>query len=180
VLGEYGETFRDRFSLFVYRHRWIELWRAAIAVVGLGIAILAGFGYVVSRHELAAYKKWPVCTGDEQSNCLVLGVGTVDSMTRSARGRPDAEVDLTLQDGTDYVVDFGSTSEARIFRVLHVGDQVTTRYPPNGEIVSLTDDNVKADTTAAPGAQAGAAQTFMVIGAGVAVGFGWWAWRVRR
>ena len=83
-------------------------------------------------------------------------------MTPSARGRPDATVDLKLQDGTDDEVNFGSTSETRIFRVLHLGAQVTIRFPPNGEIDSITYDNVKADTTAAPGSQAGLAQLIML------------------
>lgn len=178
--GAYAKSLSDRLTQFAHRHRWIALWRPIIALAALGITIRAGFGYVQARHELAAYKKWPVCTGTEQSKCLVLGVATVESMTPSARGRPNATVDLKLQNGMDDEVDFGSTSETRIFRVLHVGAQVTIRFPPNGEIDSITYDNVKADTTTAPGSQAGPAQLVMVGAGAVAVGFGWWAWWARR
>jgi hypothetical protein len=180
MLGTYGESFKGRFSLFAHRHRWHGLWQAAIALVALGIAVMAGFEYVVARHELAAYKKWPVCTGDQQSKCLMVGTATVESMTPSARGRPHATVDLKLQDGTDDEVDFGSTSETRIFRVLHVGAQIIIRFPPHDEIDSITYQNVKADTTAAPGSQAGLAQLILLGAAAVAVGFGWWAWWARR
>jgi hypothetical protein len=180
ILGLDEKSLSNRISRFVRRHRWIALWRVVFALAALGITIRAGFGYVEARHELAAYKKWPLCTGNQQSKCLVLGVATVESMTPSARGKLDATVDLTLQNGTDDEVDFGWTSETRLFRVLHVGAQVTIRFPPNGEIDSITYKNVKADTTAAPGSQAGPAQLVTVGFGSLTAVFGWWAWWARR
>ena len=47
MLNSFRESFKERFLQFAYRHQWLGLWQAIVALVALGIAILAGFGYVV-------------------------------------------------------------------------------------------------------------------------------------